>query len=154
MKNFLRIFAIIVLFSLLFLVRAFATELFYDPLIVYFQNDYLYEPIPNIDSWELIISMLCRYFINSVISLGIIYLVFKKKNYVKFSTFFLMAAFIFMILIFGFLLRNQFESGYLFPFYIRRFIIHPIFLFLLLPAFYVQKKQKKKKKYKKKTKAL
>jgi len=88
--------------------------------------------------------MLWRYILNSFISLGIIYLVFRKKNFVKFSAFFLMVAFMILIFFHGILLKTNFEDGYLFPFYIRRFIIHPIFLFLLLPAFYVQKKQKKK----------
>jgi len=144
MKKILRILAIILFFSLLFLVRAFEADLFYDPLIIYFQNDYLYQQIPDIDSWRLIVNMLWRYILNSFISLGIIYLVFRKKNFVKFSAFFLMVAFMILIFFHGILLKTNFEDGYLFPFYIRRFIIHPIFLFLLLPAFYVQKKQKKK----------
>jgi exosortase F-associated protein len=144
MKKILRILAIILLFSLLFLVRAFEADLFYDPLIIYFQNDYLYQQIPDIDSWRLIVNMLWRYILNSFISLGIIYLVFRKKNFVKFSAFFLMVAFMILIFFYGILLRTNFEDGYLFPFYIRRFIIHPVFLFLLLPAFYIQKKQKKK----------
>lgn len=133
------------LVSLLFLVRAFEENLFYDPLIVYFQNDYLYLPVPSIDSWRLILNMLMRYIINSAISLGIIYLIFRKKSYIKFSSFFFMTAFMLLIIFFGILLRTKFESGYLLPFYIRRFIIHPLFLFLLLPAFYYQKKLTNKK---------
>lgn len=139
MKNTLRILGIIFLVSLLFLVRAFEEMMFYDPLIVYFQNDYLYKAVPSLDSWRLILNMLFRYILNSIISLAIIYLIFKKPSYLKFASFFFMLAFILLIIFFGALLRNQFESGYLLPFYIRRFIIHPIFLFLLLPAFYYQK---------------
>jgi len=144
MKKLIYIFGIILLFSLLFLVRAFEADLFYDPLIIYFQNDYLYESIPDLNKWKLIISMLWRYVINSMITLAIIYLVFKKKSIIKFSGFFLMTAFVILIFFFGILLRDNFENGYLLPFYIRRFIIHPIFLFLLLPAFYYQKKRSKK----------
>ena len=144
MKKLIYIFGIILLFSLLFLVRAFEADLFYDPLIIYFQNDYLYESIPDLNKWKLIISMLWRYVINSMITLAIIYLVFKKKSIIKFSGFFLMTAFVILIFFFVILLRDNFENGYLLPFYIRRFIIHPIFLFLLLPAFYYQKKRSKK----------
>jgi len=143
MKKPVKIFLILILFLFLFLIRAFEAELFYDPLIVYFQNDYLYKSIPNIDEWKLVIDMLWRYVINSLISLGIIALIFKKKEYIKFSGFFLMLAFMLLIIVFSFLLKDGFKSGYLFPFYIRRFIIHPIFLFLLLPAFYYQKLKKK-----------
>ena len=143
MKKPVKIFLILILFLFLFLIRAFEAELFYDPLIVYFQNDYLYKSIPKIDEWKLVIDMLWRYVINSLITLGIIALIFKKKEYIKFSGFFLMLAFMLLIIVFSFLIKDGFKSGYLFPFYIRRFIIHPIFLFLLLPAFYYQKLKKK-----------
>ena len=48
-------------------------------------------------------------------------------------------AFVILITVFVILIKNNFESGYLLPFYIRRFIIHPLFLLILLPAFYYQK---------------
>ena len=136
MSRSVRIGITVVLFGLLFLIRAFETELFYDPLIVYFQNDYLYKPIPEIDSWKLTVDLLFRYSLNSLITIGIIYMIFQKKKYVKFAGFMLMLAFMIMIVIFALLVRTNFESGYLFPFYIRRFIVHPIFLLILLPAFY------------------
>jgi len=136
MNRSVRIVITVVLFGLLFLIRAYETELFYDPLIVYFQNDYLYKPIPEIDTWKLTVDLLFRYSLNSLVTIGIIYMIFKKKKYVKFAGFMLMVSFMIMIVIFSLLLRTQFESGYLFPFYIRRFIVHPIFLLILLPAFY------------------
>ena len=135
-----RTILIFILFVLLFLVRAYEMQMFYDPLIEYFQNDYLYKSIPEINSWHLVVDMLYRYSVNSVISLGIIYLIFQNKKYLKFSGFLLMFAFMMMIIIFAFLLRSNFESGYLLPFYIRRFIVHPLFLIILLPAFYYHKK--------------
>lgn len=140
MSRPVRISITIVLFGLLFLVRAYESDLFYDPLIVYFQNDYLYKSIPEIDSWRLVVDMLFRYSLNSIITIGIIYMIFRKKRYVKFAGFLLMFAFMIMIVIFSLLLRTDFESGYLFPFYIRRFIVHPIFLLILLPAFYYHKR--------------
>ena len=140
MSRSTRIIITIVLFGLLFLVRAYESELFYDPLILYFQNDYLYKPIPEINSWHLVVDMLFRYTINSLITIGIIYMIFRKKKLVKFAGFLLMSAFMVMIVIFSMLLRTDFESGYLFPFYIRRFIVHPVFLLILLPAFYYHRK--------------
>ena len=131
------------LFALLFLVRAFEADLFYDPLIKYFQNDYLYTQIPTINRWQLVVDLLLRYSLNSLISLAVIYVLFKSKDYVKFAGFFLMFIFIILIIFFVILLRDNFENGYILPFYIRRFIIHPILLFLLLPAFYYQKLSKK-----------
>ncbi|WP_299669603.1 exosortase F system-associated protein [uncultured Polaribacter sp.] len=139
MNKYIKIFLILVLVSLLFLVRSFSAELFYDPLIEYFKNDYLYTKMPEIDLWLLMIDMLYRFVINSLITVGIIWVLFERIDYVKFSGFFLMASFMFLIIVFVLLLRDQFETGYLLPFYIRRFIIHPLFLLILLPAFYFQK---------------
>lgn len=143
MNKYIRIVLAIILFSLLFVVRAFESQLFYDPLLEYFKNDYLYKYIYNIDVWRLTVDMLFRYSLNSLISLGIIWVMFERKDYLKFSGFFLMLAFMILIIVFVLLLRDDFESGYLLPFYIRRFIIHPLFLLLLLPAFYYQKLSKR-----------
>ncbi len=145
MSRSIRIVVTIVLFGLLFLVRAYEMDLFYDPLIEYFQNDYLYKTIPEIDTWRLAVDMLFRYTLNTLISLGIIYMIFYNKKYVKFSGFLYMFAFMIMIIVFSLLLRTSFESGYLFPFYIRRFIVHPLFLIILLPAFFYHRKLVSKK---------
>ena len=139
MNKFLKIFLVAVLFVLLLLVRAFETNLFYDPLIEYFKNDYLYKYINDIDNSKLLFNMFYRFILNFVISLGIIWALFERKDLVKFSTIFLVFAFLVLISIFAYLLQDDFKNGYLLPFYIRRFIIHPIFLLLLLPAFYFQK---------------
>ena len=139
MNKFIKIILVSVLLILLFLVRAYSEDLFYDPLINYFKNDYLYTKIPPIKRWHLIVDMLFRYVINSLISLGVIWVLFQRKDYLKFSGFFLMLAFMILIIAFVLLLRNDLENGYLLAFYIRRFLIQPIFLLLLLPAFYYQK---------------
>ncbi len=144
MKKEIRIILILLLLALLVLIRAFEKELFYDPLIIYFQNDYLYTSIPDVNVWKLIVDILFRYTLNSLITLGIIYLAFQKMKFVKFSGFFLMLAFMLLIVVFAFLLRNDFKNGYLLPFYVRRFLIHPLFLLLLFPAFYYQKLNKNK----------
>ncbi|MFQ3296260.1 MAG: exosortase F-associated protein [Polaribacter sp.] len=139
MNTYIKLILFLFLILLLFLVRAFSAELFYDPLIEYFRNDYLYTKMPEVDLWHLVIDMLFRYVINSTLTILIIWVLFYRKDYVKFTCFFLMTAFIFLIILFVILIRDQFESGYLLPFYIRRFIIHPLFLLILLPAFYFQK---------------
>ncbi|WP_299060068.1 exosortase F system-associated protein [uncultured Polaribacter sp.] len=142
MNTYLKITVASLLFLMFFAVRAFASELFYDPLVVYFKNDYLYKNIENIDIWRLLVHMFYRYFLNSILSLAIIWVLFQRKEYLKFATFFFLIAFVFLIIVFVFLIKNNFETGYLLPFYIRRFIIHPLLLLLLLPAFYYQKLSK------------
>lgn len=131
-----RILIIALLFVLLILVRAFANELFYDPFIVYFINDYLHEPIPGFSGWNLLFDLFFRYTLNTLISLNIIYVAFQNRNFVFFSIKFYIIAFIILILTFFIILRGELTNGYLFAFYVRRFIIHPLFVLLLLPAFY------------------
>lgn len=131
-----RIPIILVLFLLLVLVRAFELELFYDPFIEYFKNDYLYDPIPTFSGSKLLMDMIFRYGLNSVISLLIIYVAFQNKNYLVFSIKFYIIAFVILIITFFIILKGELAQGYLFAFYVRRFLIHPLFVLVLLPAFY------------------
>lgn len=139
MKYLAKIVFSLFFLCLLFLIRAFETTLFYDPLIDYFKNDYLHQKIDDIDSWRLLINLLYRYLLNSIISLGLIWILFKRKDYMKFSGVFFVLAFIILIPVFLFLLKDNFQRGYLLLFYVRRFIIQPLFLLLLVPLFFYQK---------------
>ena len=139
MKYFVKILFSLFFLWLLFLIRAFETTLFYDPLIDYFQNDYLHQKIDDIDSWRLLVNLFCRYLLNSTISIGLIWVLFKRQDYVKFSGVFFVLAFVILIITFLFLLKDNLQGGYLLLFYVRRFIIHPLFLLLLVPLFFYQK---------------
>lgn len=131
-----RFLIILFLFMLLILVRGFANELFYDPFIVYFIDDYLHKPIPVFSGSKLLLDLFYRYTLNTIISLLIIYVAFQNRNFVIFSIKFYMIAFIILIVTFFIILKGELANGYLFAFYIRRFLIHPLFVLLLLPAFY------------------
>ena len=139
MKYFVKIVFSLFFLWLLFLIRAFETTLFYDPLIDYFQNDCLHQKIDDIDSWRLLVNLFYRYLLNSTISLGLIWVLFKRQDYVKFSGVFFVLAFVILIIAFLFLLKDNLQGGYLLLFYVRRFIIHPLFLLLLVPLFFYQK---------------
>lgn len=139
MKKSVKIVLSLCLFLLLFAIRAFETELFYDPLIDYFKNDYLYKKIYDIDFWPLIIHLLYRYLLNSMISLGLIWVIFERQEYIRFSVIFFVLAFSMLIIVFIYLLKDNLQGGYLLLYYVRRFIIHPIFVLLLLSLFYYQK---------------
>jgi exosortase F-associated protein len=137
MYKYLKYILVILLFIVFVLVRAFQNSLFYDPFINYFKNDYLHLPFPEIDTVKMILFLFLRYLINTIISLGIIYLLFQKK-FLKFSVKFYSVAFLVLILLF--FIALQFPKNHLFIFYIRRFLIQPLFILILLPAFYFQVK--------------
>ncbi|MDN3642122.1 exosortase F system-associated protein [Lutimonas halocynthiae] len=136
MDKKLRIVIILALFFVLVLVRAFELQLFYDPFIEYFKYDYLYDPIPVFSGSKLLTSLIFRYGLNTVISLFIIYIAFENKGFVVFAVKFYMIAFVILSITFFIILKGELAHGYLFAFYIRRFLIHPLFVLLLLPAFY------------------
>lgn len=131
-----RILLMIILFAALVLVRAFQHQLFYDPFIDYFKNGYLSDPIPIFSGTKLLLHMVFRYTLNTIISLSIIYLAFMNKDFLIFSIKFYAIAFVVLSITFFIILKGELANGYLFAFYVRRFLIHPLFVLLLLPAFY------------------
>ena len=139
MKKRIKYPVLVILFFSLVLIRAFESELFYDPFIVFFQNDYLYTAIPEFEYDKLFLSLAARFFLNSILSIGILYVVFEKLGYVVLAMKLYFFGFILLAIAYAVLLSSGFEKGYLLPFYIRRFLVHPLFLLLLLAALFYEK---------------
>ena len=128
-----------VLFGLLVLIRVFENELFYDPYLLFFKNDYLYMDYPRREILKLTLFTTLRYVLNGVVSLAIIYLFFKDKSIVKFSVIVYTVAYLILILIFLYFVINPKQEDYYLFFNFRRFLIQPVILLLLIPAFYYYK---------------
>ncbi len=126
----------------LVLVRFFERDLFYDPLLLYFKSDYLEQGLPDFVLWKLLCHFLFRYGLNTVFSLGIIYFLFKDKSMLSFAG--VLYVFLFLVLITAFCIVVCFypEDNALLLFYIRRFLIQPLFILLFVPAFYYNSKMK------------
>ena len=136
MSNPIKYILILVLLGLLILIRVFEDELFYDPYLLFFKNDYLYMDFPRREVLKLTLFTSFRYVLNTIISLGIIYLFFRDRSIVKFSSFVYLVAYVILILIFLYFVINPRQEDYYLFFNFRRFLIQPILLLLLLPAFY------------------
>ena len=80
-----------------------------------------------------------RFLLNTIISLGILYVVFKKKSVIKFSVIIYFLGYLFLLAAFLFFVINPRQEDYYLFFNIRRFLIQPIILLVLLPAFYYHK---------------
>lgn len=139
MRNPISIILILVLFILLVLIRVFENELFYDPYLSFFKNDYLHIDSPRREVFKLTMYTSLRYILNSGISLGIIYLFFKDKSILKFSSGVFGIAYIILIALFLYFVIHPRQEDYYLFFNLRRFLIQPILLLLLLPAFYYYK---------------
>jgi exosortase F-associated protein len=141
---FRKIVIITVLIFLLILVRVFESDMFYDPFLSYFKNDYLREDYFPDFSWSMmVLSLGFRFLLNALISIAIIYAVFKDGSILRFSIIFYILAFLLLTVVYSILIINKFEGGYLPAFYVRRFLIQPLFVFLLIPGFIYQKKYSK-----------
>jgi exosortase F-associated protein len=124
----------------LVVIRAYEDVLFYDPFLNFFKGDCHNLPMPEIDNFKLFMGILFRYFLNSFLSLAIIYVLFKDIDALKFAAILYLIFFIILILAFFLVLSCFDEPSKMALFYIRRFLIQPIFLLLFLPAFYYQKR--------------
>ncbi|MFK7750465.1 MAG: exosortase F system-associated protein [Kordia sp.] len=130
------------LFGLLVLIRAFENELFYDPFLNFFKNDYLQAAIPDYEAWALFFNHVFRYVLNMVVSLVIIYIAFENIHVIKFSVGLYIVAFVILVSLYFYLIQHDLTEDYLLTFYVRRFLIQPLFVLILLPAFYYQRKIK------------
>ncbi|WP_289043072.1 exosortase F system-associated protein [uncultured Olleya sp.] len=136
MKKYLKYIGITALFFLLALVRWFENDLFYDPYLLFFQNDYLYLDSPRQEVLKLVANTTLRFVINTMLSIAILYLFFKDKSVIKFASLVYVFSFVILIALFMFFVLNPKQENYYLFFNIRRFLIQPILLLLLLPAFY------------------
>lgn len=144
MDKLRKIAAIALLVLLLFCIRAFEDELFYDPFLAYFRNDYLGGPLPQYDAADLFFGLVFRYFLNTIISLGIIYVLFPDNALLRFTAVLYVILFAILITAFFGLLHASGSGNNFLLFYTRRFLIQPLFLLLFVPAFYYQKQAGKK----------
>ena len=133
-----RIILTIPLVLLLVLIRAYEDILFYDPFLMYFKTDYNNLPMPELDGVKLFFGLFSRYFLNTTLSLAIIYILFKDIVAIKFSILLYVAFFVILIIALYSVIYCFDETNKMALFYIRRFLIQPIFLLLFLPAFYFQ----------------
>ncbi|GAL70327.1 exosortase F system-associated membrane protein [Jejuia pallidilutea] len=139
MSKSIKYILLFVLFGVLVLIRFFEDSLFYDPYLTFFQNDYLYLDSPRREVVKLVCFTALRYVANTVVSLGILFVVFKDVSIIKFSTIIYGIAFVILMLLFLYFISNPKQEEYYLFFNIRRFLIQPLILILLLPAFYYHK---------------
>jgi len=143
MKKSLKYIIIGLLFGILILIRAFENELFYDPFLNFFkQHDYLQANIPEYNAWLLFINHLFRYALNMIVSLAIIYIAFQNIHVLKLCVGLYAVAFVILTALYFYFIQHNLAEDYLLTFYVRRFLIQPLFVLILLPAFYYQRKIK------------
>lgn len=120
-------------------IRGFEDVLFYDPYLTFFENDYLYIDNPRREVAKLVLFTSLKYLLNTMVSLGILYLIYNDKIMIKFSVVLYGLAYVLLLIPFSYFVINPRQEDYYLFFNVRRFLIQPIGLILLLPAFYYYK---------------
>jgi len=143
LQNKQQVFWIFILVLLLVGIRFFEDQLFYDPFLIYFKSEYAHTKLPQFNVFKLFFSLGMRFYLNTVISLFLLYVIFKDTKIVKFSILLYMILGSILLISFLFVLNFFGEENKMALFYLRRFLIQPIFILLFIPAFYYQKQVKK-----------
>lgn len=121
-------------------VRFLEDKIFYDPFLAFFKGNYKVAQIPEFLWGKLIISHFFRFFLNLFFSAVVIHFMFLNKKWTLQAVVLITVAFLFFFPIYLWCLYTKMEIGYLFTFSVRRFIIQPIILLLIIPIFYYRKK--------------
>lgn len=123
----------ILIFGLI-LVRKYETQLFYDPLLDFFHQDFSNIEFPQIDLSKHFVSIGFRYGLNSLISGLIIWFLFLDKKVLMFSVIVLIFFFLIFLVPYYYFIETEFEILPTAGFYVRRMLIQPVMLLVLVPA--------------------
>ncbi len=120
-------------------IRALEGSLFYDPFLDYFHEVDKNLPFPSFEWGKLILGYLFRFGLNLFFSCVIIHFMFKSKQWTMQGAILMTIIFVITFPIYLYCIVDRFEIGYLFSFYMRRFVIQPLILLLIIPMFYYRK---------------
>ena len=136
---------LMVLFGLtgLFALRYFEVDLFYDPLLTYFKGDYKTEALPDFTLGFWLFNVTLRYALNVLFQLLILAGLFGQRSIINFSWQLYLVILVLLIPVLLVLTLNHEPGQYRALFYVRRFLIHPFLVLLLIPSFFLFQQNKK-----------
>lgn len=120
-------------------VRTLEDTLFYDPFLNYFHEANKNIEFPTFEWGKLIGGHLFRFVLNLLFSCMIIHGLFQNKQWTLQGAVMITIVFIISLPIYLYCISDKFEIGYLFSFYMRRFVIQPLTILLIVPMFYYRK---------------
>ncbi|MDR6922951.1 exosortase F system-associated membrane protein [Chryseobacterium sp. 2987] len=120
-------------------VRLLEGQIFYDPFLDYFHEANKNIEFPHFEWGKLIISHLFRFLLNLLFSCLIIQCLFKKRDWTIQGALLIAIIFVITLPIYLYCIYDRFGIGYLFSFYMRRFVIQPLTLLLIVPVFYYRR---------------
>ena len=121
-------------------VRFLEDKIFYDPFLEFFKADYKVAQVPDFIWGKLMLSHFFRFALNLIFSAIVVHFMFLNKKWTIQAVVLMVVAFLFFFPIYLWCLYSKMEIGSLFTFSVRRFVIQPIILLLIIPIFYYRKK--------------
>ena len=120
-------------------VRMMEDRLFYDPFLDYFHLANKDAVFPDFVWFKLVLNYLFRFLLNLILSAVVVHFIFLNKQWTVQALVFLLIVFAITFPLYLYAISTKFEIGYLFSFYMRRFVIQPLILLLIIPMFYYRK---------------
>ena len=120
-------------------VRMMEDRLFYDPFLDYFHLANKDAVFPDFVWFKLVLNYLFRFLLNLILSAVVVHFIFKNKQWTVQAMVLMLIVFAITFPIYLYAISTKFEIGYLFSFYMRRFVIQPLILLLIIPMFYYRK---------------
>lgn len=120
-------------------VRVMEEHLFYDPFLDYFHLANKDAAFPEFVCVPLILNYLFRFLLNLILSAVVVHFIFKNKQWTIQAMILMLIVFAITFPLYLYSISTKFEIGYLFSFYMRRFVIQPLILLLIIPMFYYRK---------------
>ena len=120
-------------------VRMVEDKIFYDPFLNYFHEANKRADFPGFEWGKLILNYLFRFLLNLILSTIVVHFIFKNKQWTFQAVILMVIVFAITFPIYLYCIHTKFEIGYLFSFYMRRFVIQPLILLLIIPMFYYRK---------------
>ena len=120
-------------------IRMVESKIFYDPFLAYFHEANKQIAIPEFVWSKLILNHLFRFLLNLICSAIILQAFFNNKKWTFQGIILTVLVFAITFPVYLYCLHTELDIGHLFTFYMRRFVIQPIILLLIIPLFYYRK---------------
>ena len=120
-------------------VRIFEDKIFYDPFLQYFHETGSMSGWPVFLWGKLIVSYCFRFGLNLFFSTLIVHFLFLDQQRTIQALVMMVLVFVVTFPMYLWCIYTKFEMGDLFSFYLRRFVIQPLTVLLVVPIFYYRK---------------
>ncbi|MBS1548667.1 MAG: exosortase F system-associated protein [Bacteroidetes bacterium] len=122
-------------------IRVVEDRIFYDPFLNYFHESNANTEFPAFSWFQLILSHLGRFVLNLLFSLVIVQSLFRNIQWTLQALIMIVLVFVITLPVYLVCVYHQFEIGYLFSFYVRRLVIQPLIVLLIVPMFYYRRQK-------------